>query len=69
MIRYGRIDLTLERGYNDNVAIINCMKSIYPDYYVTVSLKIKDKIKSADIQNLILNNLDNPDEVIREISK
>lgn len=69
LIRSGRIDLTLEIGYSDEFAIVNCMRSFYPDYNVPVGFKIKDKITSADIQNLILNNLDNPDEVIREISK
>lgn len=68
LIRSGRIDLTLEVGYSDEFSTINCMKSFYPEYIVPVDFKIKDNVTSADIQNLILNNLDNPDEVINEIS-
>lgn len=69
LLRSGRIDLKLEIGYSTKFSVTNTMKSFYPEYMVPADFKIKDKVTSADIQNLILNNLDDPDNVIHNIQQ
>lgn len=69
LLRSGRIDLKLDIGYSSEYSTINCMKSFYPEYMIPADFKIKDKVTSADIQNLILNNLDDPDNVIHNIQQ
>lgn len=67
LVRGGRFDLKIEVGYVDKFILVNMFNNFYPNYTISDNFKIKNKISTAYIQNLILKNLDNPDEVLNTL--
>jgi len=68
LLRPGRIDLKIKIDFADNFVVEQFFKSFYPDFNFPDHFNIRKKISSAYIQNLILNNLQNPQKVIKELN-
>lgn len=65
LIRPGRIDLILEIGYVDVFILRQFFNKFYPTFIeIPEYFKIKDGVSSAVVQNLILENLNNPLKVL-----
>lgn len=67
LLRPGRFDLKLGLGYADHYMIEQFMKNYYPKYKIPKNFEIKEKITPAFIQNLILQNGNNPDDVMKDL--
>ncbi len=70
LIRPGRFDLNIEISYADNDVLRQFMENYYPEYdFSLVRMNIKENVTPCMIQNHILNNLENPSAVLKEMSK
>jgi len=69
LLRPGRFDLKVEFPFSDEEVVHQFFKAYYPNYNLKENFKVKERISSAYIQNLISCNLDNPDYVLNEITK
>lgn len=67
LIRDGRFDLKIEIGYVDSYVLKNIFKRFYPNFLFPIECNIKDEITMAYIQNLILENINNPNNVLKEL--
>ena len=68
LIRPGRIDIKIEVTYIDTYAYQNFFKCFYPDYVMPMVVPISN-LSPASLQNIILNNLQSPEEVLRQTSQ
>lgn len=68
LIRPGRFDLKIELSYASVDIVKQFFNVYYPEYKIDDNFKIKENITSAHIQNLIITNLSNPDNVIKQLS-
>jgi GTPase SAR1 family protein len=69
LIRDGRFDLKIELKYANNSVVEQFFDNYHPDFKIPVDFNVKDNLSSATIQNLIFKYMDNPEEVIKCISK
>jgi len=67
LIREGRFDLKMELNYADNFVVNQFFNNYYPNFKILEGFNIKQGISSAKIQNLILENINNPENVINQI--
>ena len=68
LIREGRFDIKILIDYADSYILKQFFDRYYPNYKIDNNFKIKNEISSAKIQSLILKNLDNPQEVLKELT-
>jgi len=69
LIRDGRFDLKIELKHASNDVVKQFFDNYHTDFKIPEDFNIKDDISSAKIQNLIFKHMNNPEEVIRCISK
>jgi chaperone BCS1 len=69
LLRPGRIDLKVEVGYVDNFILNQFMEKFYKGVQIHQGFKIRDEISSAYLQNLILENLNSPKNVLIDVEK
>jgi len=69
LLRNGRFDLKVKIGYANNFVLNNFFKRYYPDFKIDPDFQIADNIPASKIQSLILNNLDNPMNVLDSLNK
>jgi len=67
LLRPGRIDLQLEIGYADEYVLKQFFDKFYPDFIIPENFIMKSHISSAIIQNLILENMNDPASIIKEL--
>jgi chaperone BCS1 len=67
LIRAGRIDLHVRLGYATEETVRMFFNSFYKGYTVPADFKIKTEVSPADIQRTILENIDNPENVINKL--
>jgi chaperone BCS1 len=69
LIRSGRFDLKIKIDYADNYVVEQFIDKFYPDKLIPKNFKIKSNLPSSDIQNIVLKNLNNYENFIKEISQ
>jgi len=69
LIRPGRFDLHVEIGYADEGVVQQFFDNYYPGVKLPPRWQVKDEIPPCEVQNLILQNLSDPDVVLRELWK
>jgi len=69
IIRNGRFDLKIELGYVDKYILNGFFKQYYPDFKIPSEFKIINNLYSAKLQNLILKNINNPQNVLKQIEE
>lgn len=69
LIRDGRFDLRIELKHADNYAVKQFFNNYYPDFTIPKGFEVRDNVSAANIQSLILKNLNNPDNVLNSIKK
>jgi len=69
LIRDGRFDLKIELKHANNSVVEQFFDNYHPDFKIPADFNVKDDLSSATIQNLIFKHMDNPEEVIKCISK
>lgn len=69
LLRAGRFDLKIELKHADNSVVKQFFDNYYPDFKIIEDFSIKAGVSSAEIQNLVFKNLNNPEKVIECIKK
>lgn len=69
LLREGRFDFKIKLDYADEEVVKLFFNNYFPKYNISNNFRIKDKITSAKIQNLILKNLDNPKKILSKLFK
>jgi chaperone BCS1 len=68
LLRKGRINLEVEIGYADKEVIEKFFESFYPDFELPEEFTIKEKLAPANVQQLVIENLENPDAVFKAVA-
>ena len=69
LLRNGRFDLKVKLGYADSYAVGNFMDNFFPGYTLPSGFQLKKEVTPADIQTFILQHLDDPDAVLKQIKR
>jgi len=69
LTRNGRFDLKIELGFVDEFVLKNMMQSFYPDFKIPRGYVLREGVSAADVQSKILENLDNPLQVLYCLGK
>lgn len=70
LLRPGRIDITLKIDYVDNYVLKQFFDKFFPGYkFDYMNFAIRDNVPSAEVQNLILENLDDPDNILLKLKR
>ena len=64
LIRDGRFDIKLEVGYADETIIRDFFQCFFPTFILPELIEYRQNIPAAEIQGLILKNLNNPTKVL-----
>ena len=67
LLRPGRIDLKIKIDYADREIVTQFFDRFYPNFRIPINFEVADNISSATIQNYILENLNNPEKVLKAI--
>ena len=62
-------DLKIELKHANNSVVEQFFDNYHPDFKIPSDFNVKADLSSATIQNLIFKHMNNPEEVIRCISK
>lgn len=68
LVRSGRFNLKIEIGYADNSVIHQFVDRFFPEETVPSNFNVKSNTPSSDIEKAVLENLDNFDNFIKEVS-
>lgn len=69
LLRPGRIDLMVKIGYVNKYILQQFFEKFYPKYKFPLNFEIKGGVSSAVVQNLILENLNNPEKVLDSLRR
>jgi len=69
LLRDGRFDLKIKLGNVDIDILKGFFKQYYSGFKIDKNIQLKKDITPAKLQNIILNNLNEPEDVIKEIIK
>lgn len=64
LVRKGRFDLSVEIGHLTHECVMEFFSSFYPDFVVPADSEFRGDIVPAELQALILGNMENPDAVL-----
>lgn len=69
LIREGRFDLKLTVDYMDNECLEEYMGRFYPDYKLPKGFQVIPELAPCKLQNLVFENKEDPEAVVKEVLK